>query len=854
MSIETVDIVNRKLAEFERKNRTFRQLYEQTAYANPLLFAATGMITGIIISSLVNISLKVFILGSGSITVLFFFLVFLQYRYNLKSIIYISSLFMGICFALLGACRLELYRTPAAGDIRRFVDNDRTLATIKGVVISQPVTYKRSWVFGELGYTDPPSGFLLRLKQVKTENGFAEVNGKIKVYAKEPVIHVTPGDYVRIHCWLEHLREPSNPGQFNYAEFMKRKNVYITADVKSHNAIKVISSPESSLPLKIKYEIISRINNILFSSEPSKDPHRGVLAALLLGNRSEIDKETYADFRKTGLLHFISLSGLHMGILIASVWFICRRIGFLEKATAAICLAVILLFCITVPLRSATFRAAIIAAMFCFACFFSRKPSPFNTLSLAAVILILIRPTCVFEPGWQLSFACVTGILLFSERIKNFLLAPREKISPPDKLKIFIRKTTAIPIELLAVGLSAWLGAAGILLYHFHTLTPFAPLWTVIVFPFIALILITGYIKIAIGLIIPTTAYLLGLVIQLLTDVLLHLIRLISSLDIGEILFGRIHPALIIFYYFTILLFVFAPFIKLRIRKPLVVSAVPILLAGAFIAKRENTHFSGLRLDCLSVGHGQVVIARVPESKTILFDGGSLSYKDIGTKIILPFLKCNGIARLDSIILSHCDIDHINGIPEVCSRFETAQIFAGTTFFDDSESYSETLLRRHLEKMNLTVSPIPEKLPGGGETHIQQLKPLSGNTLAVENFTDNNRSAVLLIEFAERTILLCGDIEQTVQRRLINSYPNLQPDVVIAAHHGSKNSLYRNFLKKLSPDYVICSCGYSDYTNNRVIDEENTDANIIYTPTSGAVSVVIDRQGKIQIECFKSRQ
>jgi competence protein ComEC len=488
MSIRVVDIVNRKLAEFERKNRTFRQLYEQTAYANPLLFAAAGMITGITIQNFLDISLILFIFAAGMLSAALLCLVFLRYRYNLKSIIYISSLFMGICFALLGAYRLKMYRTPPARDIVNFVDNDRTLATVKGIVLTKPEAYKSQWVFGELSYTDPPSGFLMRVKQVKTENSFAKVNGKLTVYVKEPVIHITPGDYVQIHCWLEHLNEPSNPGQFNYAEFMKRKNVHITAAVRTHNAIKVISSPESSLPLKIKYGITSRINNILFSNQPWQNPHRGVLAALLLGNRSDIDKETYANFRKTGLLHFISLSGLHMGILIASVWFVCRRIGFLEKSAAAICLLVILVFCITVPLRSATFRAAIIAAMFCFACFFARKPSPLNTLSLAAIILILIRPTCVFEPGWQLSFACVTGILLFSERINNFLLAPREKIFPPDRFKTFIRKATAIPIVLLAVGVSAWLGAAGILLYHFHTLTPLAPLWTVIVFPFIALI------------------------------------------------------------------------------------------------------------------------------------------------------------------------------------------------------------------------------------------------------------------------------------------------------------------------------------------------------------------------------
>ena len=126
-------------------------------------------------------------------------------------------------------------------------------------------------------------------------------------------------------------------------------------------------------------------------------------------------------FRKTGLLHFVCLSGMNFGILVGMIWWLCKTAGLMKRARAAVCIIAAAMFVLVVPSNPPAFRAAIMCLVFCSSFFFRRQSNPFNSLALAAVILLMIRPTELFEVSWQLSFAAVLGILLFTGRIQFFL-------------------------------------------------------------------------------------------------------------------------------------------------------------------------------------------------------------------------------------------------------------------------------------------------------------------------------------------------------------------------------------------------------------------------------------------------
>ncbi|MHC4147041.1 MAG: ComEC/Rec2 family competence protein, partial [Planctomycetota bacterium] len=277
----------------------------------------------------------------------------------------------------------------------------------------------------------------------------------------------------------------------------------------------------------------------LLGDLPDEGSSRGLLEALLLGNRRDVDSDTYRAFLRTGLLHLISLSGMHLGILFGIIWLAAKTAGLMKRPRAMICAIAVGVFLIIVPPRAPTIRAAIICWAFCASLLLRRRPNPINTLSLAAIILLLMRPTQLFEAGWQLSFGSVVAIILFTKRIEAFLNELLTDQLPSAK----IPAVGSALLRLFAVGLAAWLGTAGILLYHFYTITPLASIWTVLVFPLVSAILALGFLKMILFFLLPTLSTVLGVAVVFLSDALIWIVEVIARLEISQMLIGRVSAA-----------------------------------------------------------------------------------------------------------------------------------------------------------------------------------------------------------------------------------------------------------------------------------------------------------------------
>ncbi|MHC4635815.1 MAG: ComEC/Rec2 family competence protein, partial [Planctomycetota bacterium] len=465
-----------------------------------------------------------------------------------------------ICFTCLGAVRLAAWHKPKAGDIRNLVADERVLATVRGRILTAPyINENKDWEFGRFRHSDPACSFYLETAEVKTIKGWAKVTGTIRVRVDEPVIDLKVDDYIQVYCWLDTFKRPANPGQFDTAKYLARKNVFVGASVKSRDSIELLQEGVRNIFTKIKSKIKETASQALLDNMSPEGEEHGLVQALLLGYRGNIDSDTYSAFRKTGLSHFISLSGMHLGILVGVIWWLCRMAGLDKPARAIICIIAIAVFLLIVPPRAPTLRAAIICWVFCASFFFRRHSNPLNTLSLAAIILLIIKPTELFEAGWQLSFASVLGILLFCERI-HFLLyekimgLPWGKKAPKTRpfFRIIARPGPYL-LRLFSTGLSAWLGGAGILLYHFYTINPLTCIWTVITFPFVAVILTVGFLKIIFISFLPTVAMGLGIIVSGASCLLISIVKFFAHLDISQILIGHVPPAPIILYYGFIL-------------------------------------------------------------------------------------------------------------------------------------------------------------------------------------------------------------------------------------------------------------------------------------------------------------
>jgi competence protein ComEC len=361
---------------------------------------------------------------------------------------------------------------------------------------------------------------------------------------------------------------------------------------------------------------------------------------------------------------------------------------------------------------------------------------------------------------------------------------------------------------------------------------------------------------------LPSVAAVLGVIVNFLSDLMIWIVEHIASWhigswDISQILIGHVPLAPIILYYCLIL---FVSFVYLR--HPLLKKAICTTMALAIIiflgvTKWQRTYRDDLILNCLDVGHGQAMLAQLPGKANVLFDAGSMHKSDIGRRIVGPFLDYSGINKIDAIIISHNDIDHINGIPEVVEHYDVNGVYANDAFLKavetdpcDTAAFLDNFLRK--KEKDFEINNIRD-LNLNSAVKIEILWPTE-QVCQNEKLGDNDKSVVSLIEFAGRKVLLCSDIEQFAQQELIRLFPNLKADIVVVPHHGLAKTLEPDFLKSLDPDILICSCDQNQYERtypgNGMFNDDLEKTKSFYTASNGAITIHIKKYGTIKASTF----
>jgi competence protein ComEC len=759
-----------------------------------------------------------------------------------------------VCFACVGAIRLASFYRAKPNDIRNSVGNEPALATIRGVIVTEPYIDSNEWRFAQFAYTDRGSSFYLRITEAKTVNGWAKTSGIVRVRVNEPVMDLKTGDYVQIYCWLDRFTGVSNPGEFDIAKYLSLKGIFVGASVESRDAIERLQSNAASVYAKIRGMLQKTATQALLGQSEPQDEADRLLLALVLGYRVDIDRGTIKAFRQTGLLHFICLSGMNFGIVIGFVWWVCKTAGQMKPGRAVVCMIAAVLFLLVVPDNAPALRAAVMCFAFCAAFIFRRKSNPFNTLALAAIALLLIRPTELFEADWQLSFASVLGILLFEKHINSFLQDKSSgwfgELDKPGLLTRTAAIITSAIGSVFAVSLAAWMTSAGILLYHFHMIQLLTSVWTVLASPLIGLVSLLGYLKLIIALFLPSVAAAMGTITGLLADLLIQIVKLFASLDISGILIGRTNGAAVLLFYGLI---VFAFFFRLRhptLKKVICAAAVLALVAMLGLPKWQRAHSNRLVVTTLDVGHGQTILAELPGGTNILFDAGSLSRNDIGTRVVVPFLQYSGIGKLDAVIISHGDIDHMNGLLEILDDCPAGVIYSNDIFFNDQQNRPTVeFLRKEIFKKDVETRPAEGKIQVASTATVKMLWP-SSEIYENNQISSNDKSAVTMIEYAGRQVLICSDIEKFAQREILRLYPAIKADILITPHHGSVKTLEPSFLDKIGPNIIISSCSKSSYEKGQVIE----DPNFYYTGRDGAVTVRVSEDGTVETNAFRIKK
>lgn len=845
-----MDEIQRKLQLFEKRLAGRWIVHSRVVSSAPMFFVAAGLILGITLQDFVAIHFLVWLaVLAFLVTAAAIFLMVGYRRGTIKpEIMAYTAMLCAVC---LGAVRLASFNHSAANDIGNFVGQEQILAIIRGRIVTEPYNRQsEDWAFADFAFRQSSGSFYMELSQAEAVDGWVDVDGTVRVYVGEQLKDLHAGDYIEACCKLSRFRGATNPGQFDFADYLSKHNIYVGASIRSHEAIKVLREGGRGQLADLKNYIRQAVSGSLMDQGLDGDREKAMLEALLLGRRSNIAPEVYRAFERTGLLHFISLSGLHLGIFIGTVWWITARFGLSKPVIALVCIIMLTLFLMVVPPRAPTIRAALIAYVFFLAIFFRRYPNPLNSLAIAAVILLLIRPTNLFDAGWQLSFACVLGILMFCKRFYNYL---NEKLFARDfwqkkKITRLVQKFGQGILGLFTTGITAWLGGAGILLYHFYTVDLLASVWTIIAFPFVALILWLGFAKILLSF-IPGVAILLGGMLNAISWALIEIVELMSKLNFAHIIIGQVPVWVVLFYYGGIAVIVWAWYLRPFTRKIVITVTVLVMVGPVGFIKLHKMYPSDLQMTCLDVGHGQAVIVQSPGG-TFLFDAGSLYKDNIGRWVVTPFLRSRGIGRLDAAVISHDDVDHFNGLGEIAKEYKIGSVYSSKAFinkYDESETVRQ--LTDCLKQQGITLQKLGEKIESSPRLKIDVIWPDEQAGMD-KSLTDNNKSVVNLIEFAGRKILLCADIEEYAQQKLLGKNENLHADIVLVPHHGSIPNDGWKFLKSITADYLICSSSISSYER---LQRARPDVNgqWFYTAKDGAIELRIRKDGNITVETFK---
>ncbi len=272
---------------------------------------------------------------------------------------------------------------------------------LKGTIVSEP----------------EPNSLILRAEEVLEKGKWKITKGLVLVRLNSVDINCSYADSVRIDGYLSLPSSPRNPGEFNYRSFLARKKVYALVNVFSQNQVTPLGTghvnPVTRLALILKHrmEIIIR--------KSMSPPQSLFLEATLLGNRWRLPEEWNEIFSHTGTAHILAISGLHVGFVFSIALILFRILGFPIKMQAFLTITIIIIYCLITGGRPPAVRASIMAVTILTGVILGRPVNIWNSLALAAFLILILNPIELFDPGFQMSFMAVSGIIYIHPRLQK---------------------------------------------------------------------------------------------------------------------------------------------------------------------------------------------------------------------------------------------------------------------------------------------------------------------------------------------------------------------------------------------------------------------------------------------------
>jgi ComEC/Rec2-related protein len=755
-----------------------------------------------------------------------------------------------------GATILTLQKSVLSPhDLRRVLGSEPVIVTLRGVLPETPWqrTYERddkeSW--RTVAYLDATG---LRTKG----NGWQPATGRVAVSTPGQLAPVFfGGRAVELEGVLLEPRGPVAEGVFDYPKFLRRQGVYYQLQVSTTNDWRLATGADPKAPWPLTDRFSAWGKAALARGLPVEDEPLRLLWAMTLGWKTALNGEVSEPFMRSGTMHIFAISGLHVALIAGLLVLLLRVFRVPRGVCGWVVVPLIWFYAGATGWQASAIRSTIMMSVIIVGWALRRPSDLINSLAAAAFIILLWDPQQLFQAGFQLSFLVVFSLALFVP-VFDALRAPWTEPDPaqPETLpQIMVRKVPLLgflfpdpfqPAELRSrwqrwlgiparhvwsaaiTSLAAWVGSIPLIAYYFHLMTPVGLLANLVIVPLSSVALACNLASLAISAFVPLAAELFNNAAWFFMVLMVRLSEWAAHAPGG--CWNVAGPSLAGFtLYYTLLVSVMAGWV-IRPKRRVWMASILVLLTALYLIewRRDRANAS---MTILPLNGGEAVYFKPARSSyRALIDCGNESTAEF---VLKPFLRAQGVNRLDSLVLTHGDIHNVGGARLVQERFPPRQVLFSHVSFR-SGAYRD-MVRRFSETPGLT-----QTLRRGDQ--FGQWTVLHPDE--TDRFTQADDNAIVLLGVIDGVrVLLLSDLGKPGQNALMGRYPDLRADVVVSGLPGGTEPLADAFLDAVKPHLIIITD--SEYPAaqraSRVLRERLAarPVPVVYTRETGAVTLRI---------------
>lgn len=561
--------------------------------------------------------------------------------------------------------------------------------------------------------------------------------------------------------------------------------------------------------------------DIIFPSDSA-----AFMKAMLIGDKLDLydDDALYVALSRSGLLHVTAVSGMHLAFVYGCVRFFIRS----RKRAAFVGIALLWLFALMAGASPSALRAAIMLSMVLVAPFLRREADGITSLCAALLPMLIVNPFAIGSASLQLSFSAMAGIVLLSPRVYGWA---GEKWKKPEKGRGVLRRTL-IASFASSVGAMAFVTPAAALRFSYVSLV--SPLSYLLVLWALSLCFLGGYACVIIGLFWSALGKAAAWLISWLARYITLVAKALSSLPFAAVYTADELIALWLVFCYAVFIFAYLrrgdkPF------RPLVPLCVCVMTLCAVLGLNSVFYSSVDSAAVLDVGQGQcAAILSGPATVVVDCGGGGSKAGDAAS----DYLESRGRTRVDALVLTHLHEDHAGGVKRLLARMDVENLFLPSGVPDEDGLLEEILLTA--ERRGVAVSYVAEDtLVRAGDINLSLYAPMEAGAA-------NERGLIILAAVGDWEMLITGDANSAVERRLVERGVLPDCEALIVGHHGSKNSTSLELLSACGAETAVISVGYNTYghpAEETLKLLELFDMDVYRTDVDGSVVLRIGEDG-----------